>query len=290
MRRLINKKIRLGNDLLKNNEQNNQDVLLGDSLAELKCSLAQQEITRIVIPQFSNELFKDNQAKILSAGFPTIVLSPDNEENSYNIPEQSLSLLFKRLIDIVVSCLGLFLVGAVYILIYPVVQKQSPGPVFFAQTRVGKHGKRFSMYKFRSMALDAEERKADLLQHNDVSSDLMFKMEKDPRVFPLGQRLRDWSVDELPQLINVLRGDMSLVGTRPPTVEEYEKYDWHHFKRLAMKPGITGMWQVSGRSNIQNFEQVVKLDTAYIDNWSLWLDVKILLKTIKVVLLKEGSR
>ncbi|MCI6871841.1 sugar transferase, partial [Streptococcus hyointestinalis] len=160
----------------------------------------------------------------------------------------------------------------------------------FKQKRVGKNGKVFEIYKFRSMYLDAEERKKELMAQNELTSDLMFKMDNDPRIFPFGQKMRNWSLDELPQFINVLKGDMSLIGTRPPTLNEYEKYELHHFKRLAMKPGITGMWQVSGRSNITDFEEVVALDLSYIKNWSVWLDIKIFLKTIKVVLVKEGSK
>lgn len=140
------------------------------------------------------------------------------------------------------------------------------------------------------MYKDAEERKTKLLSQNELETTLMFKMENDPRVFPFGQKLRDWSLDELPQFVNVLKGDMSVVGTRPPTVDEYTHYDLHHFKRMQVKPGITGMWQVSGRSNILDFEEVVKLDMKYIENWSLRLDIKILVRTIMVVLKREGSK
>lgn len=200
------------------------------------------------------------------------------------------SLLFKRLCDIFFSLIGLVLTGLVAIIIYPIVRMQSKGPLIFKQKRVGKNGKVFEIFKFRSMYLDAEERKKELMAQNELTSDLMFKMDNDPRIFPFGQKMRNWSLDELPQFINVLKGDMSLIGTRPPTLNEYEKYELHHFKRLAMKPGITGMWQVSGRSNITDFEEVVALDLSYIKNWSVWLDIKIFLKTIKVVLVKEGSK
>lgn len=196
----------------------------------------------------------------------------------------------KRGVDIIFAVVGLLFYFFVALAIYPIVQKQSPGTLLFSQERVGKNGKRFKMYKFRSMYLGAEEQKIALMAQNEVTSEHMFKLENDPRIFPFGQKMRQWSIDELPQFINVLKGDMSLIGTRPPTVDEYIKYEFHHFKRLAIKPGITGMWQVSGRSNIIDFEEVVKLDVSYIDNWSLWLDLKILLKTIKVVLLKVGSR
>ncbi|MBO5561173.1 MAG: sugar transferase, partial [Firmicutes bacterium] len=167
----------------------------------------------------------------------------------------------------------------------------SPGPIFFSQQRVGKNGKLFKIYKFRSMYMDAEERKKELMEQNKVKDGMMFKMDKDPRIIKgIGHVIRDLSIDEFPQFWNVLKGDMSLVGTRPPTLDEWEKYELHHRKRLAIKPGLTGMWQVSGRSNITDFEEIVKLDTQYIEEWSISLDIIIILKTILVVLKKEGSQ
>ena len=138
------------------------------------------------------------------------------------------------------------------------------------------------------MYKDAEKRKKELMSHNKMDG-LMFKMDNDPRITKVGRVIRKLSIDELPQFINVLKGDMSLVGTRPPTVKEFEKYESRHNRRLSMRPGITGMWQVSGRSNINDFEEVVKLDCEYIDNWSIWLDLRILLRTVKVVLTHEGA-
>lgn len=198
--------------------------------------------------------------------------------------------LIKRAIDVVMGVVGTFLTLIIALLINPIVQKQSKGPLFFKQKRVGQNGEIFEMYKFRSMYLDAENRKKDLIAQNQVSSDLMFKMDNDPRIFPFGQKMRDWSLDELPQFINVLKGDMSVVGTRPPTVQEYQNYELHHFKRLLNKPGITGLWQVSGRSNITDFEKVVDLDFEYIQDWRLLDDLKIILKTVMVVLKREGSK
>lgn len=157
------------------------------------------------------------------------------------------------------------------------------------------------MYKFRSMYMDAEERKKELMAQNRVKDGFMFKLDWDPRIIGtkklpdgtikkgVGNYIRDWSLDEFPQFFNVLKGDMSLVGTRPPTVDEWDKYDLHHRARLAMRPGVTGMWQVSGRSNIKDFEDVVKLDTKYIREWSMGLDLRILIKTVLVVFKKEGS-
>ena len=166
---------------------------------------------------------------------------------------------------------------------------ESPGPLFFKQKRVGRNGRYFYIHKLRSMYMDAEERKKELMAQNEMNG-LMFKMEDDPRVTKVGKFIRKTSIDELPQFFDVLRGDMSLVGTRPPTVDEYKQYESHHKRRLSMKPGITGLWQVSGRSNIEDFEEVVKLDVTYIDNWSLWNDIKILFKTVYVVFAGRGAK
>lgn len=199
-------------------------------------------------------------------------------------------LFVKRLVDICAGLAGVVVTGICFLFVAPAIYIASPGPIFFTQTRVGKNGRKFKIYKFRSMYMDAEERKKELMAQNKIADGMMFKMDDDPRIIKgIGHFIRDYSIDELPQLWNVLKGEMSLIGTRPPTVEEYEKYDYHHKIRLSIKPGITGMWQVSGRSNITDFEQVVALDASYITNWTLGLDFKILLKTVKVVLGKEGA-
>ena len=197
--------------------------------------------------------------------------------------------LIKRLFDIVVGLIGLIFAGIFYIIFAPIIKKQSPGPALFKQDRVGKNGKVFKMYKFRSMYMDAEERKKELMAQNEMNG-LMFKMEDDPRIMPIGKFLRKTSIDEFPQFWNILKGDMSLVGTRPPTLDEYKEYDPHHLSRLAMKPGLTGMWQTSGRSDITDFEEVVKLDNEYIRNFSLELDLKIIAKTFGAVLGEKGSK
>ena len=176
-------------------------------------------------------------------------------------------LIMKRLLDIAGALLGMVILGIATIFVAPAIKLESPGPVFFGQTRIGKNGRRFTFYKFRSMYQDAEQRKKDLMAKNEVHG-LMFKMENDPRITKVGKFIRKTSIDELPQFWNVLKGDMSLVGTRPPTVDEFEAYDLHHKVRLSMKPGLTGMWQVSGRSDITDFEEVVRLDTEYISNWN----------------------
>ena len=197
-------------------------------------------------------------------------------------------LFVKRCMDILGSLVGLLLMGIAFLIFAPMVKHQSPGPIFFSQVRIGKNGRQFKIYKFRSMHVDAEEKKQELLAQNEMEG-LMFKMEDDPRIFPVGKFMRKYSIDELPQFWNILKGDMSLVGTRPPTADEFEQYEAHHRARLGIKPGLTGMWQVSGRSDIRDFEEVVKLDTQYISNWNLGLDIKILFKTIQVVLLGRGA-
>ena len=197
--------------------------------------------------------------------------------------------IIKRLMDIIGSIIGLIITGILFLIFAPIIYIQSPGPVFFKQNRVGKNGRIFKIYKFRSMYMDAEERKKELMAQNKMQGH-MFKMDNDPRIIPIGHFIRKTSIDEFPQFWNVLKGDMSLVGTRPPTVDEYKEYDLHHLSRLAIKPGITGLWQVSGRSDITDFEEVVELDNEYIRNFSLSLDVKILLKTIGVVFKMKGSK
>lgn len=206
-----------------------------------------------------------------------------------NGTHRKLSELFlKRAMDIVGSLVGC-LISAPIILITAIPLKlESPGPLFFKQKRVGKNGRVFYIYKLRSMYVDAEERKKELMARNEMNG-LMFKIADDPRITRVGKFIRRTSIDELPQFFNVLRGDMSLVGTRPPTLDEYERYESHHKRRLSMKPGITGMWQVSGRSRIEDFEDVVRLDVQYIDNWSLALDIKLLLKTVAVVFTGRGA-
>lgn len=197
----------------------------------------------------------------------------------------------KRSLDIIGGLAGCILTGIIFIFVAPAIYIQSPGPIFFSQIRVGKNGKKFKMYKFRSMYMDAEERKKELMKDNRVEDGMMFKLEFDPRVIgnkilPNGEKktgignfIRKTSLDEFPQFLNVLKGDMSLVGTRPPTLDEWEKYELHHRARLAIKPGITGMWQVSGRSDITDFEEVVKLDMKYIANWNFEVEENILLKS-----------
>lgn len=197
-------------------------------------------------------------------------------------------LAVKRAMDIAGSIVGMLIMLIAMIFVVPAIKIESKGPVFFKQKRVGKNGRYFYIYKFRSMYQDAEERKKELLAQNEMSG-LMFKMKDDPRITKVGKFIRKTSIDELPQFINVFLGDMSLVGTRPPTVNEFKQYEGHHKRRLSMKPGITGMWQAYGRKTVTDFEDIVKMDLDYIDNWSIGLDIKILFKTVASVFTTGGQ-
>lgn len=197
--------------------------------------------------------------------------------------------LLKRALDIFGALVGLFITGLMFPFIAIAIKLDSKGPIIFKQDRVGRNGRIFKFYKFRSMTNDAEAQKENLMSQNEMEG-LMFKMEDDPRVTKVGKFLRKTSLDEFPQFYNVLIGDMSLVGTRPPTVKEFEQYDARHKCRLCMTPGITGMWQVSGRSEITDFEEVVKLDMEYIDDWTIWKDIKILFFTVFAVIFRKGAK
>lgn len=198
-------------------------------------------------------------------------------------------LLIKRVMDIAGGIIGMAITLIFFPFVALAIKIDSPGPVLFSQVRIGRNGRRFKIYKFRSMYLDAEERKKELEKQNEIQG-LMFKMENDPRITKVGRFIRKTSIDELPQFYNVVKGDMSLVGTRPPTADEFEKYNQYYRRRISMTPGLTGMWQVNGRSDVENFDDVVKYDLEYIDNWSLTLDMKILLRTIWVVIAGRGSK
>ena len=218
--------------------------------------------------------------------------------NNYVSPIQ---MIIKRIVDIIGGLVGSFFALLIMAVIGPIIKRKSPGPILYRSERIGQNGKRFKMLKMRSMYLDADARKASLMAQNRVKDGMMFKLDFDPRIIGneelpdgtrktgIGEFIRKTSLDEFPQFFNVLKGDMSLVGTRPPTPDEWEKYEYHHRARLATKPGITGMWQVSGRSEITDFEEVVKLDTQYIQNWNLGLDFRILFKTVVNVVTRKGA-
>ncbi|GFI69847.1 UDP-glucose:undecaprenyl-phosphate glucose-1-phosphate transferase [Lachnospiraceae bacterium] len=198
-------------------------------------------------------------------------------------------LLIKRVMDIAGGIAGLLITLVFTPFVALAIKLDSKGPVLFSQIRIGRNGRRFKIYKFRSMYTDAEERKKELEDQNEIQG-FMFKMENDPRITRVGRFIRKTSIDELPQFYNVVKGDMSLVGTRPPTADEFEKYNQYYRRRISMTPGLTGLWQVSGRSQVENFDDVVKYDLEYIDNWSLTLDMKILLRTVWVVIAGRGSK
>ena len=247
--------------------------------------------THYHVPSLNRSVVKRFSEKI---GGTTVLTTAVN----YATPIQ---ILIKRLFDIIAGIIGSVFALIIIAIVGPIIKIQSPGPVLFKQERIGKNGKHIKIYKIRSMSMDAEEMKKDLMDQNIIKDGMMFKMEFDPRIIGnkvlpdgtrktgIGEFIRRTSLDEFPQFFNVLGGSMSTVGTRPPTIDEYEKYHFHHRARLAVKPGITGMWQVSGRSEITDFEEVVKLDTEYVANWNLGLDAMILFKTIGVIFSRKGA-
>jgi exopolysaccharide biosynthesis polyprenyl glycosylphosphotransferase len=194
----------------------------------------------------------------------------------------------KRFIDVIGSLIGLGITGILLIFIAAAIKIDSPGPIFFCQTRCGWMGKRFLIWKFRSMYIDAEARKAELEKQNQAQG-AFFKIDNDPRVTKVGRFLRRTSLDELPQFWNVLKGEMSLVGTRPPTPDEVERYEVPEWQRLDVKPGMTGEWQVNGRSTVRNFEDVIRLDLQYQKNWSLMYDLKLIFKTVAILFNKNSG-
>ena len=196
--------------------------------------------------------------------------------------------LVKRALDIVASALLLVLLAPLFLVVALAIRLEDPGPVLFRQTRVGRWGSLFTMWKFRSMYTDAEERKKELMAQNEMAGGVLFKMKNDPRITKVGRIIRKASIDELPQLWNVLKGDMSLVGPRPPVPQEVDQYSLSDRRRLEVIPGITCIWQVSGRSDIP-FEQQVELDVQYIESQSFWTDIKILFKTVPALLFGTGA-
>ena len=195
---------------------------------------------------------------------------------------------FKRLMDIVLAVLALILGSPIFLVTAALVKLTSPGPIIFSQVRVGKYGRHFKFYKFRSMYIDAEARKAELLKLNESGDGVIFKMKHDPRITPVGRFIRKFSIDELPQLFNVILGDMSLVGPRPPLPAEVRTYSLEERKRLNITPGITCLWQVSGRSELP-FQKQMALDKEYIASRSAWKDFLILLRTVPAIISGKGA-
>lgn len=233
----------------------------------------------VVVDLFNLKLAKAQPSTL--CGIPVISLD--------TAPRQEWKLAVKRLMDIAGSAACIAALSPVFLVVAGLVKLTSPGPVLFRQTRIGLHGRRFTFYKFRSMTADAEQRRSEVQALNEMSGPV-FKAANDPRITPLGKYLRRWSLDELPQLFNVFKGDMSLVGPRPPLPSEVEQYEHWQSRRLSVKPGITGYWQVKGRNEIRDFEEWARLDLEYIDRWSLGFDVEILLKTIPAVVSGAGAK
>ncbi|MFS1001600.1 sugar transferase [Enterococcus casseliflavus] len=219
---------------------------------------------------------------------PDINPSPKVWVNKKELDSKIIYYFVKRLIDILGSLVGLLILCPLFLFVaYKIKREEPKGPVFFSQTRVGKNGKSFKMYKFRSMFIDAEEKLEQLLKYNEIEG-AMFKMKDDPRITKVGKTIRKYSVDELPQLWNVLKGDMSLVGPRPPLSREVDEYSAYDMQRLLVKPGCTGLWQVNGRNDV-DFHDMVELDLKYIINQSILYDMKIILKTVIVMMKPDGA-
>ncbi len=198
----------------------------------------------------------------------------------------SVNSKWKRLLDIIGALVGLTIVGILIIPVAIAIQLDNPGPIFYSQIRCGLYGRTFRIWKFRSMIVGADKLKH--LVSNQAKGNI-FKNRNDPRITRVGKFLRKTSLDEFPQFWNVLKGEMSLVGTRPPTVDEVMEYESHHFQRLFVKPGITGEWQANGRSHVEDFEDIVKLDLAYQEKWSCFYDILLICKTIAAVFNKQGA-
>lgn len=214
----------------------------------------------------------------LGSADPTVIAE------SYDLrKEKPFQWFLKRMVDIIGSSIGILMLSPLMAGVALAICLETPGPIIYKQRRIGLHGRKFDMYKFRSMKQNADDMLTQLLDKNETNGG-MFKMFNDPRVTKIGRFIRKYSIDELPQLFNVLKGDMSLVGPRPPIERELKHYEnWHYF-RFATLPGLTGVWQVSGRSRIKEFDTVVRMDYQYINEWNIWLDIKLILKTFPVVL------
>jgi exopolysaccharide biosynthesis polyprenyl glycosylphosphotransferase len=221
---------------------------------------------------------------------PSIVWRGREPFFEFATPElEAQQLMLKRCLDAIGATIGLIILSPIFLIVGLAVKLDTPGPVFFSQDRAGLGGRRFRMYKFRTMGNGADGEKPNLVALNHTGDSRLFKIPNDPRITRVGRFLRRWSLDELPQIWNVFRGDMSLVGPRPFFESDLEDYEAHHFRRLGAKPGITGLWQVSGRSHVVDFEEVVRLDREYIEHWSIWLDVSIMLRTVPAVFSRHGA-
>ncbi|MFE1744017.1 sugar transferase [Coleofasciculus sp. H7-2] len=237
-------------------------------------------ITLNILP-IGLEPFSQRSEPFMIGGIPSIKFSPPLITGS--------DFWIKRCFDFCSSIILLLLAAPIYLLIVLLIKLDSPGPVFYKQTRVGLNGKQFKVWKFRTMVTNADKLQKELEAYNEMKDGVLFKIKSDPRITKVGKFLRHYSLDELPQLLNVIFGEMSLVGPRPLPVRDVNNFSEHHFVRQAVLPGITGLWQVSGRSDITNFEQVIQLDFFYIENWSLLLDLQILMQTVTVLIYRKGA-
>ncbi len=296
--------------ILESGQLENKVFNVLGNLSELEDIIKKYELDQVYFMQHSDDNLKQIQEYIdicLEMGVTVkVVMDVDgrhfmNRPNSFvssvgtyplityhTITLNTYEQLIKRMMDIVISLVGIIITSPIMIITAIAIKLDSPGPVLFRQQRVGQNGRIFDIYKFRSMCQDAEEKKEELLNQNEMDG-FMFKMKDDPRVTKVGKFIRKTSIDELPQFFNVLKGNMSIVGTRPPTVEEVSKYKRGQWRRISIKPGITGMWQISGRNDITDFDKVVELDLKYIDNWTIGEDITIILKTIGVLFRRKGA-
>ena len=283
--------------------QNANEQSINDTLEDI-CSLGVSEVFICSWESIKNRMFlywklrnADIRLHILPSGFENFAQKNSELSMVGGIPSIHLSpplitgsdFWVKRCFDVCCASLFVLIASPLYLLIGLLIKLDSPGPVFYKQTRIGLHGRPFKVWKFRTMVVNADALQKTLEANNETKDGILFKIKNDPRITRLGGFLRRYSLDELPQLFNVILGQMSLVGPRPLPVRDVEKFAEHHFIRHRVLPGITGLWQVSGRSNITDFEEVISLDVTYIENWSLALDWEILLQTISVVLIKKGA-
>lgn len=238
-------------------------------------------ITLHVVPLEENLLLQGAKLQLLNDCIPCVTFTPSTISG--------FDFWIKRLFDTIIAATALLLISPIYLLIAIVIHLDSKGPIFYGQTRIGLHGKPFKAWKFRSMVQNADRLQAQLEEMNQTKDGVLFKIKEDPRITRVGRFIRRYSLDELPQIFNVLVGEMSLVGPRPLPLRDVEKFQQRYFIRQDVLPGVTGLWQVSGRSNIDNFDDVLKLDLYYIQNWSIWLDLNILLRTFGAVLKKSGA-
>jgi len=259
-----------------NQTRTNEDINEYNNFKEV---INHSRIVKHKVKKIINKLYRRNEGN-----FHPFLIS-----KHFNVrKKKSIQWFFKRLVDIIGASFGIIALFPFLFVIALMIKLDSNGPVIFKQNRIGLNGKKFDMYKFRTMCLNANEKLKELKEHNE-SNLVMFKMQNDPRITNIGRFLRKYSIDEFPQLLNVLKGEMSLVGPRPALLEEVDMYEDWHYVRLGTFPGLTGVWQVNGRANIKDFDTVVSMDFSYIQNWSLLLDIQLLFKTIPAVLLAKGA-